>query len=123
MTIIIILIIIVVWLIWPAKQSNNSDAVAQPEQFETKQTKQTQQNSIVDNSPAVIKKKKDIRFLTSHDAVSLISTVYAAELSFPPYSQPLKTNDLNRNCRSRDCRKLPHGRPHPHHQTDLHQRI
>ena len=84
-------IIAAVWLFWPSMPSQNTVTHSPV----TKSMSNEHVTHIMPvKQPEVINKKPTK--ITSNDSAVLVAKAYAAELSFPPYSQPLTSNDLDR---------------------------
>lgn len=82
---------VTVWLFWPSMQQQ--DVITKPLITATAVTKNA------DTSPKLVKMEVPVIKLakiTSNDSAILVAKAYAAELSFPPYSQPLTDKDFDR---------------------------
>jgi hypothetical protein len=83
---------VTVWLFWPSMQSQQQ--VMDTEVLNhVPITKITKPSVSVETKPEPQLIPKNI---TSNASVALVAKVYAAELTFPPYSQPLTDKDFDR---------------------------
>ena len=86
------IVVISVWIFWPSMQQQqitvNKALITTPLLAEKKRLVNTAQ---VNNLLEITSKK-----ITSNDSATLVAKAYAAELSFPSYSQPLTHNDFDR---------------------------
>jgi len=90
---VIIVTMITVWLVWSNKPFKSTLITTQQNPKTSSHTKQI--NSVI-KPKKISKKNNTVSFLASHESAALISKVYAAELSYPPYSQPLQANNFDR---------------------------
>jgi hypothetical protein len=83
---------IIVWLFWPSIPqpitTKNEQVIKLPEIKKIS----LPVNKVIQNIPLAIKTKN----ITSNDSATLVAKAYAAELTFPPYSQPLTDRDFDR---------------------------
>lgn len=86
------IIVVSVWIFWPSMPQQqitvNKSLITTPLLAEKKLIVNTAQ---VNNLLGITSKK-----ITSSDSATLVAKAYAAELSFPSYSQPLTNNDFDR---------------------------
>ena len=86
------IIVVSVWIFWPSMPQQqitvNKSLIKTPLLAEKKLIVNTAQ---VNNLLGITSKK-----ITSNDSATLVAKAYAAELSFPSYSQPLTNNDFDR---------------------------
>ena len=86
------IVVVSVWIFWPSMPQQqttvNKSLITTPLLAEKKRLVNTAQ---VNNLLGVTSKK-----ITSNDSATLVAKAYAAELSFPSYSQPLTHNDFDR---------------------------
>lgn len=86
------IIVVSVWIFWPSMPQQqitvNKSLITTPLLAEKKLIVNTAQ---VNNLLGITSKK-----ITSNDSATLVAKAYAAELSFPSYSQPLTNNDFDR---------------------------
>ncbi len=88
---ILIILMSMVGLFWLPKEPVNTPVILAD--------KQQQRDSNLPRPTSLsqtVKKKQQIDFLTSNESAALISKAYAAQLVYPPYSQPLKVNNMDR---------------------------
>tara|TARA_B110000467_G_C18301318_1_gene471571 strand:+ start:271 stop:1326 length:1056 start_codon:yes stop_codon:yes gene_type:complete len=80
------------YLLWPNEaqvDSNNASVVSFTPEVVTKA-------ELIEAPKVIIEKKPKVSLLSASKSAFLISKVYAEELSFPVYSQPLKPTDFDR---------------------------
>jgi len=81
-----------VWLFWPTIEQQKVVVIKS-----SLKTKIAEPSTIVFTpNNKVIKPVINLKKINSHDSALLISKAYAAELNFPPYSQPLTNQDFDR---------------------------
>jgi hypothetical protein len=88
------IVAIVVWLFWPSISQQQQQTMANELLKKVPQVKTIiQPTKKVNMSSTLTAKSKKI---TSNDSAIFVAKVYAAELNFPPYSQPLTDKDFSR---------------------------
>ncbi|MGB1261645.1 MAG: hypothetical protein ACPG52_01950 [Cognaticolwellia sp.] len=87
------IIAILVWIFWPATQVRQQ-MPANKIIVKNKSVEFIHQaeKPVVKKSPVAVIPEK----ISSNDSATLVAKAYAAELSFPAYSQPLSDNDVDR---------------------------
>lgn len=92
-TIILSLVVFTTWLFWPT-MSEQKTPKTKPElaqnTFQSKSPKQ-KESSPQTAAVSILPDK-----ITSNDSATLVAKAYASELNFPPYSQPLTSQDFDR---------------------------
>lgn len=81
-----------VWLLWPSLESA-------PNIAKDVQIVPTKVNTVISKSKMIDKsdpKPMTVANIATQQSAALVARAYAAELSFPPYSQPLKNTDFDR---------------------------
>lgn len=90
---VISIVLITSYLIWLSKDKVEPKSVVQLNKAEAIVTK----HDVLKTTPlTAVKKELSSAFLTVGSSAILISKVYAAELNYPPYSQPLNVADFDR---------------------------
>lgn len=94
-TSVIIAVALVSWLFWPSSSQEEPPVVVM-QQHTIKEPKaqvpaQTAKPQKKQDAPSGVAEK-----ISSNKSAALVAKVYAAELNFPPYSQPLTANDFDR---------------------------
>lgn len=86
---------LITWFFWPSSSQEVTGTVTAQRQPIKKLTEQapiqTVKPEVKQNDATVIAEK-----ISSNNSAALVAKVYAAELNFPPYSQPLTSNDFDR---------------------------
>ena len=84
--------VVIVWLFWPS--------VSQHQVTETKATIEKPMIKAEPSQVIAVKSSSNVAVtssrITSNDSATLVAKAYAGELNFPPYSQPLSSNDFDR---------------------------
>lgn len=86
------IVVVIAWLtLPPLPQKNLKQSAVILDEAKTKAIPQ-----LLPTIEKPMTKPSIINKITTNDSATLVANVYAAELSFPPYSQPLKENDFDR---------------------------
>jgi hypothetical protein len=87
-------VVVSVWLFWPSMQQNEQQTTVNVSLIKKSSIKKISQLPKVSNinTLRVIEAEK----ITSNDSATFIAKVYAGELKFPSYSQPLTDSDFDR---------------------------
>jgi len=86
------LLLIVGYLLWPDKPQLDSNRASGVDST----VKVIAKNHLIEAPKVTIEEERNISLLSSSKSAFLISKVYAGEINFPVYSQPLKTTDFDR---------------------------
>ncbi|MEW6995106.1 hypothetical protein AADZ84_12660 [Colwelliaceae bacterium MEBiC 14330] len=92
---VLISMVLVTWFLWPSSPAEVTVSVASEKQA----IKQPIEHKFLQTlTPKVTKNHTKINAekISSNKSAALVAKVYAAELNFPPYSQPLTSHDFDR---------------------------
>jgi hypothetical protein len=94
-TSVIIAVALVTWLFWPTSSQEETPVVVMQQHAIKEPTAQvpvqTAKPQKKQDAPSGVAEK-----ISSNNSAALVAKVYAAELNFPPYSQPLTAKDFDR---------------------------
>jgi len=86
------IIAIMIWLFWPSIPHPITTANEHVIKLPQIKAVNSPEKVVNQNIPLAV----NIKNITSNDSATLVAKAYAAELKFPPYSQPLTDNDFDR---------------------------